>query len=293
MWRQTLARRVLHLMSAEYSVVMCGAWPGTLSDLTVASSQYDILLCFETLVSDMRHVSEVLVPGFGRPVLLCRGKMPRALGMAAYVRDGYGAFRQPKFECGCCEMLVFRVCGMRQNLYVYSLYRNHDLHDRIFDYLLASMAAVQAEDVRASFMFKGDLNGHHQEWLGSATTNRDGVAAFDFVTVCGCDQLVVGPTHARGGTLDLLVTDVPDLLRVAVVSPIGNSDHSSRSAVISMAQAVPNLCVSRKVFLKHQVNWNSVCGAIQELSWRNIWLSDNPVEVLNEHLSLLVGRYVH
>ena len=29
---------------------------GNLSDLTVASSQYDILLCSETLVSDMRHV---------------------------------------------------------------------------------------------------------------------------------------------------------------------------------------------------------------------------------------------
>ena len=81
----------------------------SLSDLTVASSQYDILLCSETLVSDMRHVSEVLVSGFGRPVLLCRNKMPRALGMAAYVRDGYRAFPQPKFECGCCEMLVLRV----------------------------------------------------------------------------------------------------------------------------------------------------------------------------------------
>ena len=99
-----------------------------LSDLTVASSQYDILLCSETLVSDSRHVSELLVPGFGRPVL-CRGRMPRARGMAAYVRDGYGAFRQPKFECGCCEMLVFRVCGVRQNLYVFSLYRNPDLDD--------------------------------------------------------------------------------------------------------------------------------------------------------------------
>ena len=54
-----------------------------LSDLTVASSQYDILLCSETLVSDMRHVSEVLVPA----AVLCRGKMPRARGMAAYVRD--------------------------------------------------------------------------------------------------------------------------------------------------------------------------------------------------------------
>ena len=78
---------------------------GNLTYPTVASSQYDILLCSETLVSDMRHVSEVLVPGFGRPVLLCRGNMPRARGMATYVRDGYGAFRHPNFSvvvANCC-----------------------------------------------------------------------------------------------------------------------------------------------------------------------------------------------
>ena len=138
---------------------------------------------------------------------------------------------------------------------MFSLHRNADLDDRIFDCLLESIAAGQTEDIRASLLFVGDLNGHHQEWLGSTTTNRHGVAAFDFATVSGCDRLVVGPTHARCGTLDLLMTDVPDLVRVAVVAPIGNSDHSSLSAVISMAQAVPNLCVSRKVFLKHQVNW--------------------------------------
>ena len=134
-----------------------------LSNLTMASSQFDVLLCSETLVSDMRHVSELLVPGFGGPVLLCWGSVPRAREMAAYVRDGYGAFRQRKFECGCCEMIVFRVCGVRQNFYLFSLYRNPDLDDRIFDCLLTSMAAVQAEDVRASLLFMGDLNGHHQE----------------------------------------------------------------------------------------------------------------------------------
>ena len=58
-----------------------------------------------------------------------------------------------------------------------------------------------------------------------------------------------------------------------------------------MAHAVPYLCVSREVFLRHQVNWNAVCGAIQDLPWHNIWLADNPVEVLNEHLSLLVLLY--
>ena len=258
----------------------------------MTSSRYDILLCSETLVLDMRHVSELLVHGFGRPVLLCLGRMPRTRGMAAYIRDGYGAFRQPKFECGCCEMLIVRVCGARQNLYVFSLYRNPDLGDRIFDCLLTSMAAVQAEDVRASFLFVGDLNVHHQEWLGSTTTNHRGVAAFDFATVSGCDQFFVGTTHARGGTLDLLMTDVPDIVRVYVVAPIGNSDHSSLSAVISMVQSVPNLCGSRKVFIKHQVNGNTVCGAMQDLPWRNIFSADSPVEVLNEHLLLLVVRFV-
>ena len=67
------------------SNVQCLA--GNLSDLTVASSQYDIVLCSETLASDMLHVSELLVPGFGRPVLLCQDRMPRASGMVAYVRD--------------------------------------------------------------------------------------------------------------------------------------------------------------------------------------------------------------
>ena len=62
----------------------------------------------------LRILPEVLVPGFGRPVLLCLVKMPRARGMAAYARDGYGAFRQPKFQCGCGEILVFRICGARQ-----------------------------------------------------------------------------------------------------------------------------------------------------------------------------------
>ena len=74
------------------------------------------------------------------------------------------------------------------------------------------MAAVQAEWAQERgmqwnrergmhiclFPIVGDLNGHHQKWLGSTTTNRHGVSPFDFVTVSGCDSLVVGPTHSCG-----------------------------------------------------------------------------------------------
>ena len=60
---------------------------------------------------------------------------------------------------------------------MFGLYRNFDLDDLIYDCLLIAMAAVQAAEARASFLFVGDLNDHHQEWLGSTTTNRHGVAA--------------------------------------------------------------------------------------------------------------------
>ena len=151
---------------------------------------------------------------------------------------------------------------------------------------------MQAADARALFLFVGDLNGHHQEWLGSATTNRHGVAALNFATVSCCDQLVICPTHARGETLDLLMTDVRDLVRVSVVALLGSSDHSSLSISISMAQVIPNLGVSRRVLLKHRVNWTAVCDAIGELPWRSIWSTDNPVERLNVQFSLLVERFV-
>ena len=58
------------------------------------------------------------------------------------------------------------------------------------------MTVMQAEDVLASFRFVGDLNGHHQEFFGSSTTNRHGVAAFNFATVTDCfSWLSARPMH--------------------------------------------------------------------------------------------------
>ena len=180
---------------------MWGAWLAGNLYLAVVSSQ---------IVWDfgLRYASRVGVAGsrIRSPCLVVpeqHASGPKD-GCIYIVREGYGALGQPKFECDCWEILVFRVRGVWQNLCVFSLYCNPDLDDLVFHCLLTPMAAMQAENVRASFLFVGDLNGHHQEWLGSTTTNRHSVAAFNLATVSGCGQLVVGPTHARGSTLDLL-----------------------------------------------------------------------------------------
>ena len=63
------------MLSAEYAVVMFGASQET----NLTSCQNDILVCSETLVSEILHVSE-LVPGFASPCLIVPGRMPRAQG---------------------------------------------------------------------------------------------------------------------------------------------------------------------------------------------------------------------
>ena len=65
-------------------------------------------------------------------------------------------------------MLVFMVCGVRQNIYVFSRYRNPDLDDRIFYCLRSSMVAVQTENIRASLVFvewpsSGVVGFYHHE----------------------------------------------------------------------------------------------------------------------------------
>ena len=57
-------------------------------------------------------------------------------------------------------MLFFRVSGVRQDFYVFNLYCNPELDDQIFDCLETSMAAMHDDDVCATFLFLGDLNGH-------------------------------------------------------------------------------------------------------------------------------------
>ncbi len=135
----------------------------------------------ETLASSFRHVSEILIPRFKRPLLLRRDSIPRARGMYVYIRPACSASRIAKFECGCHEMMLVKICSRFNNYYIFSVYRNPNLDDSIYDCLLSSMASIQESDSKASFVFVGDVNAHHQEWLNSIPPNKS--------TWTGCSRL--------------------------------------------------------------------------------------------------------
>ena len=199
-------------------------------------------MCSETSVSNFRHIAELSIPGFKRPILLKRNEINRAQGNAVYIRSGCSASHKASFECGCHETQIIKVCGKHNHFYLFSVYRNPDADDGIFDCLLVSMAAIQENDRKASFVFIGDFNAHHKEWLNSVSnTDCHGLRALDFSSESGCDQIIHNSTHRSGNCLDLIFTDTPGVVAGNVGSPIGTSDHCYVSAIIKTEHAVPDI----------------------------------------------------
>ena len=262
-------------------------------DLMVASSHYDIFLCSEKLVSQMRHSSEVLIPGFKKPILFKRDAIPRARGMAAYIRNKYPASHKSCYECGCHETQVIKVSGRHNNFYLCSIYRNPDLDDAIFDCLLTTMAKIQGDDRKASFVFIGDFNAHHREWLNSVSpTDCHGVRALDFATESGCEQIINEATHNSGNCLDLVFTDSPGVITKTVGSPVGTSDHATLSLVIKAEQTVPDVSYSRRVYLKSQADAIGIENDLLHVNWSQIYNEDEPVVRLNECFCNIINRRI-
>ena len=183
-----------------------------LDELAVAGSDYDVLLCAESKVSDRRHLLEFRIPGFRCPLQTLRNSTPGAQDMALNIREGFRFYRQSKLEYSCHESCLFRICSRINNFYVYVFYRNPG-HDGSLYYCpltipltstaflgrdsaklllwINSMSRVQTVDDKAVFVFVGDANAHHSEWLQSVSpTDRHGRDGLDLFNLSDCEQLV-------------------------------------------------------------------------------------------------------
>ena len=194
---------------------------------------------------------------------------------------------------GCHESLVVRVCSKYRNFYIFGLYRNPNNDDSIYNCLTSAMCRIQDSDCKTCFIFTGDFNAHHRNWLGSRSqTNSHGFSALDFANSAGFEQLVSQPTHTGGNVLDLVLTDVPGLVCVDVFAAIGSSDYSSLSLSIQMLQLPPKFSIERDVFLKDKVKWEAVNNDVSNICWSNIYKHPEPIQSLNDDLLKILKRHV-
>ena len=72
-------------------------------------------------------------------------------------------------------------------------------------------------------------------------------------------------SHIAGNRLDLVMSDVPDIVDV-VVGTFGTSDHWFVSCVLRVEQFVPEYNVRSTVFLKHRTHWDTVRSAVRSFT---------------------------
>ena len=95
-WRVKSWSRFWQEVRVIYSIIR--SLHANVDELAVPGSDY-VFVCAEPRVSDRRHLSELLIPGFGCPHQRLRNSTPGAQGMALYVTEGFRSFRQSKLEC--------------------------------------------------------------------------------------------------------------------------------------------------------------------------------------------------
>ena len=78
-----------------------------------------------------------------------------------------------------------------------------------------------------------------------------------------CEQLVRCSTKIAGNRVDLVMTDVPDVVDVHVCSILGTSEHGIVSCVLRVEQSVLEYNMRSAVFLKHRTNWDNARWAVK------------------------------
>ena len=73
---------------------------------------------------------------------------------------------------------------------------------------------------------------------------------------------------------------------------IGTSDHSFVSAIIRTAQVVPELCSSRKIYLKSQGNWDGILRDLSQLNWPHYYHQDDPIGPLSNIIVEILDRLI-
>ena len=124
----------------------------------------------------------------------------------------------------------------------------------------------------------GDFNLDTIDWDSHTSSNNLHKGFLDTFLDWGLSQLINQPTHKLGNTLDLLLTDCPDIIsgvKVLESSEFINSDHSAITFTIKTK--VPRLSSKkRKIYNYNKADWNSINSDLRYTNWNSLLDAHDP-----------------
>ena len=178
------------------------------------------------------------------------------------------------------EMIAVELTIGSNKLVFCTVYRVGTLGEQNHSSIVDSIKSFyQGKNLRKVFI-AGDFNLHSVEWPPQPTNTPIHVHKLftDSFQELGLDQLITSPTHIKGKTLDLLLTNQSSLVSDVEVhsSPLlCKSDHSVISFKVKATKVIKR-CPKRRIYNFKKANWNSLNNDISSVPWYGLIDSREP-----------------
>ena len=118
----------------------------------------------------------------------------------------------------------------------------------------------------------GDLNLNKVSWSENISTSNFQEKFLDTFNDLNFDQLIDKPTHYKGNTLDVLLTNSPQLISNIDIKSryeICTSDHYGIEFTldISISRRKPQ---KRKIYNFKKANWDRLNSSLRQVQWNNL-----------------------
>jgi hypothetical protein len=139
----------------------------------------------------------------------------------------------------------------------------------------------------------GDFNLPDIDWFSGTADSRGSNEVLEAAVTAGLTQMVEFPTHTRGNTLDLILTNMPERLdNVRDEGRLGKSDH-----VILSCEVTAKKDSREKIKVKNwsRADWNGIRDGIRKTVWPTMadgCTAEEAWQLLRGKLDELVSQHV-
>jgi len=236
---------------------------GDLSHNFVLRQSADIVAVTETWLSDEVEPTFGRISGYSLWVRKDRENRAGG-GVAVCFKDGLQTQELEVAMPHLMEALFFRVVlADNSGLLLCVMYRPPRQGRAPLDFLTEELDTLLQRHKCSHVMIVGDLNFHME---------RD--AYNNLLAVQGLVNHVTFPTHERGGLLDPVVTDLPEVsIRCEQLGPVGSSDHFAVLSQVELQTARED-AIPRTIWLWDRADWPSMKQDMETTDWEALLVGD-------------------
>ena len=174
-----------------------------------------------------------------------------------------------KVKCKAEILSVLLKFSDGRSMCITTLYRVGTLGDNNYDEVNSYLNKISCMKCVNKHILVGDINLNNTSWPDGTSTCGIDNKFLGMFNDLGFDQLVNGPTHEDGKTLDLVLCNSNNIITNLNILPqnyICKSDHNGITLDINL-KVKRKKCPKRKIYNFKKANWNKLNEDLKNVPW--------------------------